>query len=221
MQSHATQDIYPYHLRYRYRHLGSDDAVISKTTTIQTVASLGGVVGGMTTGYGSQILGRRLAIIVVCVIGGLLLYPYTFTMGNGIHAAAFFEQFCVQGAWSVIPIHLLELAPAAFRTFVVGTSYQMASLLASGSNTILVRIATRYPGEPDQDSRMPEGDDFSIPIAVFAACTFVYVIIFAALGPERRGRDMIRNDEWVDPHPFPVPDSPRPRRAVHQMPQPI
>lgn len=44
-------------------------------------------------------------------------------------AAAFFEQFCVQGAWGVIPIHLMELSPGSFRTFVVGTSYQLGTCL--------------------------------------------------------------------------------------------
>lgn len=63
----------------------------------------------MVTGYSSQILGRRLAIMIACVIGGLLLYPYIFIKGDGIHAAAFFIQFCVQGAWSVVPIHLIEV----------------------------------------------------------------------------------------------------------------
>lgn len=42
-------------------------------------------------------------------------------------AAAFFEQFCVQGAWGVVPIHLMELSPGSFRTFVVGTSYQLGT----------------------------------------------------------------------------------------------
>lgn len=45
-------------------------------------------------------------------------------------AAAFFEQFCVQGAWGVIPIHLMELSPGSFRTFVVGTSYQLGLSIA-------------------------------------------------------------------------------------------
>lgn len=67
------------------------------------MASLGGVIGGMVTGYSSQILGRRLAIMIACGFGGALLYPYIFTRGDGIHAAAFFIQFCVQGAWYVQP----------------------------------------------------------------------------------------------------------------------
>lgn len=65
---------------------------------------------------GSQIFGRRFSIIVVSFIGGILLYPYSFTGSKSVIAAAFFEQFCVQGAWGIIPIHLMELSPGSFRT---------------------------------------------------------------------------------------------------------
>lgn len=49
------------------------------------------------------------------------------TSSCSVMAAAFFEQFCVQGAWGVVPIHLMELSPGSFRTFVVGTSYQLGT----------------------------------------------------------------------------------------------
>jgi MFS transporter, SHS family, lactate transporter len=71
----------------------------------------------------------------------------------------------------------------------------MGSLFASASNTILVRIATRFPEDPDPGSNLSTRDDFSIPIAAFAGCTFVYVIVMAALGPERRGRDMVTDND--------------------------
>jgi SHS family lactate transporter-like MFS transporter len=67
--------------------------------------------GGTLVGYGSQIFGRRFSIIFISIIGGALLYPYCFVTNEKIIAAAFFEQFCVQGAWGVIPIHLMELSP--------------------------------------------------------------------------------------------------------------
>ena len=72
-------------------------------TVIQVVANLGAMTGGTIVGYCSQSFGRRLSIIVICVIGGALLYPYTYTSSSAVIAAAFFEQFCVQGAWGVIP----------------------------------------------------------------------------------------------------------------------
>jgi SHS family lactate transporter-like MFS transporter len=106
------------------------------------------MTGGTVVGYFSQKFGRRLSIIVICIIGGALLYPYTYTSSKAVIAAAFFEQFCVQGAWGVIPIHLMELSPGSFRTFVVGTSYQLGNLASSASSTIESTIGSQFPLEP-------------------------------------------------------------------------
>jgi MFS transporter, SHS family, lactate transporter len=106
------------------------------------------MAGGTTIGFLSQSFGRRFSIIVVSLAGAAILYPYTFTNNGGIIAAAFFEQFMVQGAWGVIPIHLMELSPGSFRTFVVGTSYQLGNLVSSASSTIETTIGERFPLDP-------------------------------------------------------------------------
>lgn len=95
--SHGSQDLYPTMLKNQYNK--SPNAV----TVIQVVANLGAITGGTVVGYCSQSFGRRLSIICVCIVGGALLYPYTYTSSSAVIAAAFFEQFCVQGAWGVIP----------------------------------------------------------------------------------------------------------------------
>lgn len=51
----------------------------------------------------------------------------------------------VQGAWGVIPIHLMELSPGSLRAFVVGTSYQLGNLVSSASSTIEATIGERFP----------------------------------------------------------------------------
>ena len=91
--SHGSQDLYPTMLTNQYGQ--TPDQV----TITQVVANLGAMVGGTIVGYLSQMFGRRFSIIVASVVGGALLYPYSFTGNLGIIAAAFFEQFCVQGAW--------------------------------------------------------------------------------------------------------------------------
>jgi hypothetical protein len=96
-QSHGSQDLYPTMLTNEYNFSAN------KVTVTQVVANLGAMLGGTTVGYSSQIFGRRFSIVVMCVLGGALLYPYTYVSNNGVIAAAFFEQFCVQGAWGVIP----------------------------------------------------------------------------------------------------------------------
>ena len=116
------------------------DFSATKITRVVVVLNVGAIIGGATIGYCSQIFGRRLSIIVVCILGGSLLYPYTSTSGPGIYAAVFFMQFFVHGAWGIVPIHLIELSPPAFRTFVVGTSYQLGNLISAASNTIETTI---------------------------------------------------------------------------------
>lgn len=91
--SHGSQDLYPTMLENEYSF--SANAV----TVTQVVANLGAMTGGTVVGYCSQIFGRRFSIIFISVIGGALLYPYSFVSNERIIAAAFFEQFCVQGAW--------------------------------------------------------------------------------------------------------------------------
>jgi hypothetical protein len=54
----------------------------NQVTVTQVVANLGAMFGGTAVGYCSQIFGRRFSICVMCVIGGALLYPYTFTSGS-------------------------------------------------------------------------------------------------------------------------------------------
>ena len=140
--SHGSQDLYPTMLANQYNF--SPNAV----TVTQVVANLGAMTGGTVVGYSSSIFGRRFCIVVMCVVGGALLYPYTFTSSHAVIAAAFFEQFCVQGAWGVIPIHLMELSPGALRSTITGLSYQLGNLASSASSTIEATIGERYPLPP-------------------------------------------------------------------------
>lgn len=119
------------------------------------------------------------------IIGGLLLYPYSFTSSKRVMAAAFFEQFCVQGAWGVIPIHLMELSPGSFRTFVVGTSYQLGNLVSSASSTIESTIGERFPLPPKGKTARYK---YGFVICIIMACVYVYVIFLTLLGPEKLGR---------------------------------
>ena len=155
-------------------------------TITQVVANLGAMLGGTVVGYYSSIFGRRFSIVLMCIIGGALLYPYTFVSNEKIMAAAFFEQFCVQGAWGVIPIHLMELSPGSFRTFVVGTSYQLGNLVSSASSTIEATIGERFP-LPAKGS--VKRFQYGKVICIFMGCVYVYVILLTLVGPEYRGRN--------------------------------
>lgn len=163
-------------------------------TVTQVVANLGAMTGGTVVGYSSQIFGRRFCIIVMCIVGGALLYPYTFTSSKAVIAAAFFEQFCVQGAWGVIPIHLMELSPGAFRTFVVGTSYQLGNLASSASSTIEADLGENYPlPSIEKKGKTVKRYQYGKVICIFMGAVYAYVILLTLVGPEKRGRDLSVN----------------------------
>jgi len=183
--SHGSQDLYPTMLENQYGF--SANAV----TVTQVVANLGAMTGGTVIGYLSQMFGRRLSIIFASIVGGALIYPYGFTGSERVIAPAFFEQAMVQGAWGVIPIHLMELSPGSFRTFVVGTSYQLGNLVSSASSTIEAQIGERFPLPPiEEDGKTIKRYQYGTVIAIFMGCTFAYVILLTFLGPEYKGRAM-------------------------------
>lgn len=175
--SHGSQDLYPTMLT---NQLGFS---ADKVTVTQVVANLGAMTGGTIVGFVSQSVGRRFSIIICCIVGGALLYPYTFVHDTSIMAAAFFQQFCVQGAWGVIPIHLMELSPGAFRTFVVGTAYQLGNLVSSASSTIEARIGERFPLPPTASGT--KRYDYGKVICIFMGCVYAYVLVLTFLGPEQ------------------------------------
>jgi len=150
------------------------------------------MTGGTMIGYCSQIFGRRFSIIFISIIGGALLYPYTFTSSKAVIAAAFFEQFCVQGAWGVIPIHLMELSPGSLRTFVVGTSYQLGNLASSASSTIESTLGERYPLPPltNKKGKLVKRYEYGKVICIFMGAVYAYVILLTFIGPEKRGRNL-------------------------------
>lgn len=79
----------------------------------------------------------------------------------------------------------MELSPGSFRTFVVGTSYQLGNLVSSASSTIESTIGERFPLPPKGETKRYQ---YGKVIAIFMACVYVYVILLTVLGPERRGR---------------------------------
>jgi SHS family lactate transporter-like MFS transporter len=181
--SHGSQDLYPTMLENQLEFSKN------KITVTQVVANLGAMLGGTVVGFTSQSVGRRISIICCCIVGGALLYPYTFVRDESIMAAAFFQQFCVQGAWGVIPIHLMELSPGAFRTFVVGTSYQLGNLVSSASSTIEARLGENFPLEDNAEGESRY--DYGKVICIFMGCVYAYVIVLTFFGPEHLLRKFV------------------------------
>lgn len=177
--SHGSQDLYPTMLTVQ---LGYNS---NQSTVTNSVANLGAIFGGTLCGHLSTFVGRRLTVIIACVIGGAMIYPWAFVRNGGINAGVFFLQACVQGGWGVVPIHLSELSPPTFRSFVAGVSYQLGNLASSASSTIESTIGERFPIGDE-----PGVYDYAKVMSIFMGCVFAYLMIILFLGPENRGATM-------------------------------
>lgn len=178
--SHGSQDLYPTLLSAQLQY------GVNRSTVTNCVANLGAIFGGIVCGHFSTFLGRRLTIICACILGGAMIYPWAYSRGSGINAGAFFLQAGVQGAWGVIPIHLSELSPPAYRSLVVGLAYQLGNLASSASSTIESTIGERFP------ITLPDGKpgyDYSKVMSIFIGAVFGFVILITLIGPENRGAD--------------------------------
>ena len=167
---------------------------VSSTTIIAVIANIGAIIGGTLFGYYSQYWGRRRAIIVACIIG-ILMIPFWSGLiripGIGLLASiaigAFLLQFMVQGAWGVIPAHLNELSPTDVRGTFPGLAYQLGNLFASWVVTLEVILG--------QHLGTVANPDLGKALAIFALCSFLAVILFAAIGREAREIDFQEADE--------------------------
>ena len=176
--SHGTQDFYSNFLRIQH---GFDAATAS---WIIAAGSVGAICGGLTAGTVSQIIGRRRMI----TIGALMVLPmipmwgFYSTTPLMFAAAVFALQFCVQGAWGVVPAHLNELSPGESRGTFPGFVYQTGNLLSAGvpyAQTVLV-----------EQHQWQYGQALGL-VAVIAA---VSIAILVNLGPEGRHVVMTRSD---------------------------
>ena len=70
--THGSQDLYVTMITKQY-HVGLD-----KKTVIIVVSNIGGIIGGIIMGQASELLGRRLTVVISIVCAGAFLYPSFF-----------------------------------------------------------------------------------------------------------------------------------------------
>jgi SHS family lactate transporter-like MFS transporter len=172
--SHGTQDLYPVFLMQQ-RHFTPHNAAIASMITM-----VGAIIGGTTVGYISDKIGRRKAmigsvLIALCLVPLWINAPTTGLLLLG----GFLIQFCVQGAWGIVPAHMNELSPGHLRGFLPGFSYQVGMLIAG----IVPYLESIF------------GEHFSYTLAMggFAAVSFIAGAIIIGLGPEAHGIDFRSN----------------------------
>ena len=175
--SHGTQDMYQ-------TFLGEQRGLSVKAKSIiGIIYAVGAICGGILVGHLSQKFGRR-RLIILTAIGGIILIPaWVFSPAlSMLVAGGFLMQFMVQGAWGIVPVHLNELSPDAVRGTFPGFAYQLGNLFAANTAVVEAQLARHFhdaSGHPD----------YAKALGLFTLVMFVMLILLAAIGPEKRGRE--------------------------------
>lgn len=178
--SHTSQDSYT---TFLLTQKGFANPAASRASILMKT---GACVGGTIIGYISQWLGRRRAIIIAALVSCVLIPAWVLpTSESGLSASGFMIQFFVQGAWGVIPIHLNELSPPAFRSSFPGITYQLGNMISSPSAQIVNAVAESHLISGPEGERVPA---YGPTMAVATAIIALGIAVTAALGPEKRGR---------------------------------
>ncbi|CAM1507960.1 Fc.00g048080.m01.CDS01 [Cosmosporella sp. VM-42] len=179
--SHTSQDSYTTFMieQKELKNAGASRASI--------MMKVGACVGGTIIGYISQFVGRRRAIICAALMSALLIPAWILVEGErSLSASGFFMQFFVQGAWGVIPIHLNELSPPAFRSSFPGVTYQIGNMISSPSAQIVNAISEKtFVTLKNGDKVEAYGPVMGIATAIIA----IGIITTTMFGPEKRGRN--------------------------------
>src|SRR6266566_4924017 len=175
--SHGTQDLYSTFLE-KQRGFG-----VSAKSTIAIVYAIGMICGGTVIGFLSQRWGRRRCIILSAICGMLLIPAWVFAPGPTLLiAGGFLMQFMVQGAWGVVPVHLNELSPGEFRGTFPGLAYQLGNFAAACAAQQQAWLADHF--------RDANGNpNYALTMALVECFVFLAIILLAAIGPEKHGRE--------------------------------
>ena len=166
--SHGSQDLYPKIFLRNQLHFPAHTV-----TLIVVLYNLGAMAGGLFFGALSERIGRRRAIAIAAILALPLLPLWAYsTTPLRIGIGAVLIQFCIQGAWGIVPAYLNELSPAAIRATFPGLVYQLGNLIASPNANLQVSIAHAT------------GGSLALPLALVVGVVGVLIAVLATLGPD-------------------------------------
>jgi|SRR5579885_233953 len=169
--SHGTQDMYPTFLEHQ-RHFDPH-----RVAAMAIIYNIGAIAGGLFFGEFSDRMGRRRAMIIAVLMAILVLPLWIYAHSLwALAVGAFLMQAMVQGAWGVIPAHLVELSPPAVRGLFPGLAYQIGVLLAANAAFVESLMAVRM--------------GYANALAAVAFTVLAVGAIVIALGRERAGIDL-------------------------------
>jgi SHS family lactate transporter-like MFS transporter len=168
MTSHGTQDLYPTFLERQWGVPARERAFLS------ALSMVGGIAGALIVSTFSDRLGRRRSMVIALAAGLCVIPLWAYSQSLPLLIlGAVLMQFCVQGAWGVLPAHLSEISPDSIRGSLPGLGNQCGVLLASG--VVYLEAALVRDGK------------YSNAMAGTAALVFALAILMTMLGSEKRG----------------------------------
>lgn len=172
MSSHGTQDMYPTFLEKDWGIVGKQKAALS------AISMLGAILGGLSIGWISDRVGRKRAMIgaIVGAICAIPLWAHAHTVPLLVLGAVVM-QFCVQGAWGVVPAHVAELSPENVRGTLPGLGNQIGVALSG----VVGYIEAVFAG----------GRSYATSMSYTAAVVFCLAALMVFAGRERRGSALI------------------------------
>ncbi|THV05104.1 MFS general substrate transporter [Dendrothele bispora CBS 962.96] len=187
--AHGSQDLYTTFMQ-NSKGFSADDA-----NKANIIGETGAVLGALFGGFVSQILGRRITLIVACLwcCAFIPLWIIPSTWGS-LTVGAFFFQSGVNIAWGTIAVHLNELAPPAFRGLYPGTVYQLGNMASAAAAQIeataglSIRLTINGQDQPDYGKIQ----------AIVAAASCGLVLVCALLGPERHSADLTNENTAIE-----------------------
>ncbi|KAI5969087.1 hypothetical protein CANMA_001892 [Candida margitis] len=172
--THGAQDLYVTMLTKQF------GVSLNKKTVIVVVSNIGGMIGGSLMGNASELLGRRLTVVICMLFSGAFLYPSFFNADQNWWAYVFLNGGII-GAWGISSVYLVETVNKANRTLISGLVYQLGNLVSSASATIEARLGERFLLEGASDDMF----DYGKVMCIFCGAVFSYMIVCIILGPEK------------------------------------
>ena len=167
MVAHGSQDMYPTFLERQWGFKTGQRAALTAFSMV------GAIFGGTLGGFLSDRFGRRRSIVAALGVGILVIPIWAFAPSLPLLVAgAFLIQFCIQGAWGVVPAQLTELSPDSVRGFLPGFGNQCGVVLAS----VVVYLETLLAHETS----------YAVAMASTAGTVMAMAIGMTLLGGERK-----------------------------------
>lgn len=167
--SHGSQDLYPKLFLSLEKGIQPHEV-----TLIVVLYNIAAIVGGLFFGALSQKIGRQYAIALaaLCVLPILPLWTLPHS-GVWLALGAICIQFCIQGAWGVVPAYLSELSPASVRATFPGLAYQCGNMIAASNALLQHRLSTWF------------GTGLAIPLMLVVGCASFSVMVLMLLNAHR------------------------------------